>query len=216
MVIYNNLYFKFIYFINHYNKTLYIGPIYYLIIYIQKMGISQSSPLEFACPQAKSFIHKLCHRHKTYLHSKDLKYLLNENTKHTWCRQIMKTWSRHNVDRWRHRENMMQTHKTHIMHFLNCEPATKKSLVHIIYKSISWQGVYSLNLLTCQSKLSIHYNISPSIFAYRRRNYNGLPCYPIMGLTILPHYCYLSPIIISKIVPLYDVPPGIFSTVGLT
>ena len=26
---------------------------------MSKNGISQSSPLEFACPQAKSFIHKL-------------------------------------------------------------------------------------------------------------------------------------------------------------
>ena len=44
----------------------------------------------------------------------------------------MKKWSKHGVDRWRHDENrwkhganMMQTHNIHIMHFFNCEPATK-------------------------------------------------------------------------------------------
>ena len=138
----------------------------------------------------------------------------------------MKIQSIHDVDRLRHEADTMQTdedtkqtrckHITHIMRFLNCEPATKKILAHIIYKSISWQGVYSLNLLTCQSKLFVHYNINPSISEYRRRNYNGVPCYPIMGLIFLPHYFYLSPITIPKKVPLYDVSWDICSTVGLT
>ena len=34
---------------------------YSLVNLCAKMGISQSSPVEFACPQEKPFIHKLSH-----------------------------------------------------------------------------------------------------------------------------------------------------------
>ena len=44
----------------------------------------------------------------------------------------------------------------------------------------------------------------------------GCPVTQLVGLTILPHYRYLFPIIIPKMVPLYDVPWDIRSTVGLT
>ena len=44
----------------------------------------------------------------------------------------------------------------------------------------------------------------------------GCPVTQLVGLTVLPHYRYLSPIIIPETVPLYDVPWDIRSTVGLT
>ena len=103
---------------------------------------------------------------------------MNENTKQTWCRQ-MKTWSRHDADKWRHGANTMQTHNIHVRNFLNCEPATKKSLVHIIYKSISWQGVYYWLV-----KVFVHYNINSLILLYGRKKYNRVPCYPTSG----PHH----------------------------
>ena len=39
----------------------------------------------------------------------------------------------------------------------------------------------------------------------------GCPVTQLVGLTVLPHYRYLSPVTISKKVPLYDVPWDISS-----
>lgn len=137
---------------------------------------------------------------------------MNEKTKHTQCRQ-MKTRSRHDADRWRHGANTMQTHNTHIMHFLNCEDATKKIIS--THKSISWQGVYSLNFSVLSIK-SIVYLLTHHFLNTGGETIIGCPVTQLVGLTIHPHYRYLSPIIIFKKVPLYDVPWDICSTVGLT
>ena len=93
-------------------------------------------------------------------------------------------------------EDTKQTHNTHIMHFLNCEPATKKSLVHTLYINQSPHKVFivSIHLLT-------HHFLNMG-----GGTIIGCPVTQPVGLNIRPHYRYLSPIIISKKVPLYDVP----------
>ena len=88
----------------------------------------------------------------------------------------------------------MQTHKTYIMPFLNCEPATKRSLVHIIIQSPNKVFIVSIHLLT-------HHFLNMG-----GETIIGCPVTQPVGLTVCPYYGYLSLIIIPKRVPLYDVP----------